>query len=371
MCCEKDGLEMIRRYRIHTFGIPHLPTNRTYNSCAYTQRQVKFCKMMRARGHEVIFYGHEHSEVDCDELVVVTDDSVLDQSYHGYDWRSNQFRHNTGDFAYQEFMRRARPELEARVRPLDIVHCPFGYAHQSLGEAATALGAIVVEGGIGYTSGHFARWRAYESHAVRNAVEGQKNPQDWYSRVIPCYFDPEDFDYREHKDPYVLFLGRLTEIKGVSTCIRAAEAAGVKLKIAGQGNLAELGWQTLPDNCEFVGYADIETRRELMSRASAFMIATTYLEPFGGVQVESLLSGTPVIAPHFGAFAEVQRHGETGFLCHTLRDYVEAIQCRHRISPMTCRSRGMAYTLEAVAPQYERWFSDLTEIYTANGWMSL
>ena len=362
---------MTQKYRIHTFGIPHLPTNKTYNSCAYSMRQVKFCKMMRERGHYIIFYGHEDSEVDCDEFVSVSDDGVLDAAYGGYDWRRNQFRHNTGDYAYVTFNDRCIPEIQQRVQKHDFVHCPFGFAHQRIAQAAEQQGAIIVEGGVGYTTGHFARWRAYESHAVRNSVEGLQNPQNWYSRVIPCYFDPEDFTYREDKEDFVLFLGRITELKGISTCIRAAEAAGVHLKIAGQGSLEECGWATLPDNCEYVGYADIETRRDLMSRASAFLIATTYNEPFGGVQVESMLSGTPVISPHFGAFAEVNLHGRTGFLCHTLRDYVEAIEQRHTIRPQDCRVRGEDYLLDRVAPQYERWFADIREMYTGQGWMAV
>ncbi len=108
-----------------------------------------------------------------------------------------------------------------------------------------------------------------------------------------------------------------------------------------------------------------------MRDASALIIATTYLEPFGGVVVEALLSGTPIITPHFGAFAEINVHNETGFLCHTLRDYVNAIQCRHRISPAACRRRGIRYTLEAVAPEFESWFHDIREIYTGQGWMAV
>ena len=359
------------KFRIHTFGIPHLPTNPTFNSCAYSMRQLKFCRMMRARGHHITFYGHEASTVDCDEFVPVSDDQVLERAYGGYDWRRTQFRHSTDDWAYQEFTRRTLPEIRKRTQPLDIVHCPFGYAHQEIAQAAEARGAIIVEGGVGYTSGHFARFRAYESHAVRNSVEGLEPAQFWYSRVIPCFFDPAEFTYSDRKDDYVLFLGRITEVKGITTCIRAAEAAGVRLVIAGQGDLAEVGWSQLPANCEFVGFADIEQRRALMSRASAFIIATTYNEPFGGVQVESLLSGTPVIAPFFGAFAEVQVPGRTGFLCHTLRDFRDAILRRHEIEPAHCLERGQHYTLEAVAPQFERWFADITEIYTGGGWAAL
>lgn len=325
---------------------------------------------MTDRGHEVIFYGHQDSDVQCSEFVPVTDNSVLEKAYGGYDWQKNQFRHNVGDSAYQEFARRCIPEITKRAQRLDIVHCPFGYAHQSIANAAEQAGAIVVEGGIGYTSGHFARWRAYESHAVRNQVEGSKNPQDWYSRVIPNYFDLEDFTYNPVKQDYILYLGRLTEIKGISTCIRAAELSNKKLIIAGQGDLASLGWGKLPPNVEFVGYADVETRRNLMQHAKGLIIATTYLEPFGGVVVEALLSGTPIITPFFGAFAEIQTE-KTGFLCSTLRDYVYAINNIEQIGPQNCRERGLQYSLENIAPKFEKWFSDITEVYTGNGWMSV
>lgn len=355
------------KHRIHTFGIPHLPTNKTYNSCAYTQKQIKFCRMMRARGHYIVFYGHEDSQVDCDEFVPVSDDSVLERAYGGYDWKRQQFKHNVFDHAYTTFNQRAGPELISRVQQNDFVACPFGFAHQSIATAAEKRGAIPVEHGIGYTTGHFARWRAYESHAVRAVVEGSKNPQNWYSWVIPNYFDPEDFEYQPVKDDYILYLGRITELKGITTCIQAAEAAGARLLIAGQGDLAELGWATLPPGVEHVGYADVDTRRKLMARARALIIATNYLEPFGGVVVEALLSGTPIITPHFGAFAEIQ-NGRTGFLCHTLRDYIQAIQNTDRIGPANCRERGLEYTMDAVAPQFDAWFDAIHEVYTGQGW---
>lgn len=360
---------MSDKRRIHTFGIPHLPTTKEYNSCAYTQKQIKFCKMMRARGHHVIFYGHDASEVDCDELVPVSDDKVLEQAYGGYDWKKQQFKHNVADYAYTTFNQRAGPELLKRVSAKDFVHCPFGYAHQFIAQNAEKQGAIVVEGGIGYTTGHFARWRAYESHAVRNAVEGRINPQNWYSWVIPNYFDPADFDYCQDKEDYILYLGRITELKGITTCIKATQAAGVRLKIAGQGDLSSLGWHTLPSNVELVGYADVETRRQLMSKAKALIIATTYLEPFGGVVVEALLSGTPIITPFFGAFAEINHHGQTGFLCHNLQDFYNAIQSIEHIKPIDCRQQGLKYTLDEVAPQFENWFTAIDRCYTTKeGW---
>jgi glycosyltransferase involved in cell wall biosynthesis len=357
------------KFRFHHLAIPHTVTHPDYVACAYTQKVRKFAHMMTRRGHEVIHYGHERSQVICTEHVTVTDDAVLEATYGDHDWRRHQFQHNVTDLANQEFTRRTIPEIQHRVREHDFVLCNWGYGHQAIAEAVPA--AIAVEPGVGYTSGHFARWRAYESHAVRSVVEGRITPQNWYSRVIPNYFDEQDFDYQIHKQPYVLFLGRVSELKGISTCIQATEAAGVPLIIAGQGRIADSGWTTTPAHVTELGYADTALRRRLMREASALIIATTYLEPFGGVVVEALLSGTPIITPHFGAFAEIQVPGRTGFLCHTLRDYVEAIRQRHTIDPAACRERGMEYTLDRVAPQFERWFGDIREMYTGAGWMAL
>lgn len=354
--------------RLHHLAIPHTVTHPDYCACAYTQKVLKFAHMMTQRGHTVIHYGHARSEVVCTEHVTVTDDTVLEEAYGSHDWRRHQFQHNTGDHANREFVRRAIPEVRQRAQPNDFILANWGMGHQEICQAVPQ--AIAVEPGVGYTSGHFARWRAYESHAVRAVVEGALNPQNWYSRVIPNYFDPEDFDFSRDKDDYILFLGRVSELKGISTCVQATQAAGRRLKIAGQGRLSDLGYDRTPDHCEELGYADKTMRRRLLSRARALIIATNYLEPFGGVVVEALLSGTPIITPHFGAFAEIQTE-HTGFLCHTLRDYVQAIEQAHLIDPEACRERGLRYSLDSVAPQFERWFADIQEMYTGAGWMAI
>lgn len=358
-------------FRFHSLALPHTVSSPDYNACAYTQKIVKFHRMMLPRGHELIHYGHARSDLPATELVTVTDDEVLKQAYGDHDWKRFEFKHNTADFANREFVRRAIPEVRQRARRGDFLLCWWGIGHKEIADAVKDLGVIAVEPGIGYTSGHFSDWRAYESHAVRNVVEGSTNPQKWYSHVIPNYFDPAEFTFREEKEPWILYLGRVVNCKGVATCVQAAEAAGVQLKIAGQGRLSDIGYKETPAHCEELGYADVEMRRDLMSRASALIIASTYSEPFGGVQVEALLSGTPIITPFFGAFAEVNQDGVTGFQCHTLREYKNAILNRGNISPRACRERGMQYSLDAVAPLFERWFAAVAEVYSGRGWMAV
>lgn len=355
--------------RFHSLAIPHTVTNRDYVACAYTQKVLKFADMMTARGHTVIHYGHERSKVNCAEHVTVTDDAVLAKAYGDHDWTRHQFEHSVNDYANQEFIRRCIPEIQARIQPYDFVLANWGNGHQAICNAVPS--GIACEPGIGYTSGHFAQWRAYESHAVRNSVEGLASQQNWYSRVIPNYFDIKDFDYQPQKQNYVLYLGRVSELKGISTCIHATAAANVHLIIAGQGRISDAGWDHVPSHVTELGYADADVRRQLLAHAKAVIIATNYLEPFGGVVVEALLSGTPIITPHFGAFAEIQQPGLTGYLCYTLRDYVSALHNVDQIDPAQCRARGLEYSFDRVAPMFERWFADIHEVYKGHGWMSV
>lgn len=357
--------------RFHILGLPHTVTSREYNACAYTQKVWKFGRMMRARGHEIIHYGHEESDVECDEHVPVTTNHDLFIAYGDYDWRKNFYKFDVNDHAYQTFYKNAIREVASRKQKHDFILPFWGSGVRPVCDAHQDL--ICVEPGIGYAGGHWARWKIFESYAIYHAYCGMTAVgscrQDWYEAVIPNYFDTTDFEFNPNeKEDYFLFVGRVYEGKGVHIAIQATEAIGAKLKIAGQGSLESMGYKTIPDHVEFIGYADVATRKKLMSRARAAFVPSMYVEPFGGVQIEMLMSGTPTISTDWGSFVENNIHGVTGYRCRTFDHFVWAAENIHKIDPYNCRTFAENFSIENIAPRYEEFFQMVLDVHTAKGW---
>src|SRR5262245_20433252 len=99
--------------------------------------------MLRARGHHVIHYGNEASQVDCDEHVTVTAAGEL-----GPPEMSGSFDVNAP--IYQTFYRNTITEITPRKQPLDFLLCMWGWGHKRIADAHSDT--IVVEPGIGYPS---------------------------------------------------------------------------------------------------------------------------------------------------------------------------------------------------------------------------
>lgn len=361
--------------RFHVLGLPHTQTTKDFTACAYTQKVWKFCKMMQNRGHHIIHYGHEYSDPPADELVTVITHEKWKETYGDHDYKSKFFKFNTGDAAYKEFYRNAISEIGKRKQKHDFILPFWGSGVRPICDAHPDL--INVEPGIGYAGGHWARWKVFESYAIYHAWCGMEKVsncnQDNYATVIPNYFDLDEFEFCGDKEDYFLYVGRVFNGKGVNIAIEVTQKLGIKLKIAGQLSDDYPTPDSFPDHVEYVGYVGVEERKELMKKAKASFLPSQYVEPFGGVQIENLLCGTPTITSDWGAFVENNVEGVTGYRCKTFGDYIKACQniIEGKIDSKECRKFGEKFSLENVAPQYEKYFQDVLNVYTGSGWYTI
>lgn len=157
--------------------------------------------------------------------------------------------------------------------------------------------------------------------------------------------DTSLFTYNENPEDYFLYIGRITEEKGIHYAIEAAKAAGVKLLIAGRSYATEGYWHKHLEphidgvNVRYVGEANLERKIELYRNAKGLLFPTQYDEVFGLVMIEAMSCGTPVIGWNKGSVPEVVQDGETGFVVSSVEEMTAAIKKIDKIDRKACRTR--------------------------------
>lgn len=362
------------RYRFHFLGMPHTSTSPDYCHCAYTSKVVKALKMFSRRGHTCFDYSNAGAVVPhgVEHVDIFTEEERA--SYFG-PHEKNKLYDIVWDPSkpyWLEYNRRLVEALKPRVQKGDFLmtlsgNCQVGPVGDAFPGSykGIAYGPMLVEWGIGYF-GTQSVYRIFESHGHREWVMGRADwkTADYSAAVVPNFFDMDDFpEYPPPTErtkpiidagPYYLFIGRVILDKGVDVALEVVrDLGGARLVIAGQGE-----WPDLPPNVVRFGHANIEERASLMANAIAVLNPTKFREPFGGTAVEAQLSGTPAITTDSGgAFYETTR---PHWRCASHREFVEAARAAQHLTSserraIRARARGL-YSLEAVAPLYERYF---------------
>ena len=288
--------------------------------------------MMTNLGHEVYLYAGEQNSAPVTELITCITEEQRKEAVGDKHYTQASF--NITEPHWQTFIHNAIAGIKARAEQKDFLCFIGGAAHKSVADAFPHH--LSVEFGIGYGA-TFAKYR-----------------------VIPGYFEPEQFTYKDTKQDYYLYIGRMIDRKGIHIASQVCKEMGKRLVLAGAGKPPEYG--------EYVGVVGPEGRAELMANATALLAPTLYLEPFGNIVPEAHFSGTPTITTDWGAFVETNIHGVTGYRCRMFDEFCQALEDVKTLDPATIRQKAMdRYSLDVIAEKYNKYFHRLSTLWN-KGW---
>ena len=146
------------------------------------------------------------------------------------------------------------------------------------------------------------------------SATANRHPALTYAATIHHGIDTDAFTFSAEPEDFLLFLGRIHPDKGTHRAIDVARRVGVPLVIAGIIQDAEYF-----DTCvapmvdgvavSYVGAVEPAERDRLLGSARALLHLISFEEPFGLSVVESMATGTPVIATPLGSMPELIRDG--------------------------------------------------------------
>ena len=211
----------MQKLTFHVIALPHTQVTQDFFHCAYTAKVHGFTRMMRSLGHDVFLYAGEETTSDPTELITCLSEEDRLTAVGSNHYTSASFDTNLPH--WQTFNGNAIKEIAKRIKKKDFICLIGGLAQQSIADAYPEH--MSVEWGIGY-SGVFAKYKVFESHAWRHAVYAQNRNAasvdiNFYDTVINGYFDPENFPMQLKKKDYYVYLGRMTQRKGVDIASQA------------------------------------------------------------------------------------------------------------------------------------------------------
>ena len=187
----------------------------------------------------------------------------------------------------------------------------------------------------------FRAWEMYQTHAARNARLSDHKAILVASRHMYQEFVRHDVaDEKLHLVPLplagdapeivshepagsILFVGRLTRLKGVDYLMRAMPVAARKLgrplslTVAGDGpdrlSLERLARQ-LDIPVHFTGWLESEQKQQVMRNADLLAVPSLWPEPFGLVGIEAGQEGVPAVGYAVGGITDWLIERETGAL---------------------------------------------------------
>jgi glycosyltransferase involved in cell wall biosynthesis len=308
---------------------------------------------LHARGHQVTLFASGDSTVPC-ELVPVVDQSAWARGMSGT----------------------LRPLIDISVahawrecKRFDVIN-----AH-----VETAALQLARHGGVPVVSTFHQRLDAdgvadlLDEFADAPLIAISDSQRRWHPRsnwvaTIHHGLDFSRTPARDQPGDYLLLVGRVTAEKGIREAIDVARRTERQLVVAAKMREPEelALFKEVVEPAIAAGVVDWRgevtgaERDRLMAGALATLMLGSWPEPFGLVAIESMATGTPVIARRAGGCTETIEHGVTGFLVDDQKEAGLAIERVASLSrPFIWARARERFSVDRMVDAYEAAFRQL------------
>ncbi len=182
------------------------------------------------------------------------------------------------------------------------------------------------------------------------------SPQVIFGGLSSCMYD---FSNDPHN--YMLWSGRISSEKKLNLAVHLSNQLQRPLYLCGFME-DESYYNRLSNSYDmslisYLGYLKGDEYKNVLSKAYVFLHTATWIEAFGKVVLESLLSGTPVIAHNYGGPSEIIEHNVTGFLVdESDLSWKSAITSVDNISRHSCYKHAKAnFSLDIFIRRLFNW----------------
>ena len=197
--------------------------------------------------------------------------------------------------------------------------------------------------------------------AISNS-QRDNNPQIRYAGMVYNGINLSAHTFREVKEDYLVFVGRINSEKRPEVAIEIARRAGLPLVMVIKCSepferkyFDEFVAPLLGTDITILEEPAQELKIDIVGRARALVFPIDWPEPFGLVMTEAMACGTPVIARALGSVPEVVRNGITGFSCTSIEEMDEAVGAVTMLNPRDCREDvEQRFSASVMVENYER-----------------
>lgn len=206
-----------------------------------------------------------------------------------------------------------------------------------------------------------------------------------------------EFDFNEYGGNDMIWIGRMNYTKGVDLGIEAAETIKKKFIISSYIDAGDmpyyqkdiephltLGFLSRTDEIK-----EIKGKSQFLGNGKLFLFPIRWDEPFGIVMIETMATGTPLVAFSMGSVPEVVKDGKTGFLvnpsdidirgnwiikktgvkglCEAIERIYSMPEDQYREMRKACRAHvEKNFTVERMVDKYEKVYEEVLSLKNKN-----